>query len=103
MALIDTLIAEGTILNARSSVDTPFVYAALSPKAKEIRLLTLLPSPFNFPLRLTLHHENLDIQSPLAYEALSYVWGSQNSPVNIHVGFDGESLSVTQNLALALP
>jgi hypothetical protein len=71
MAAIYAFVAECEISNNVSSIDNSFVYAALIPKGREIRLLSLLLGPVNFPLRVTLHHKNLDTQRPPAYAALS--------------------------------
>src|SRR5207253_11117573 len=75
-----------------------YLYSPLS-QPDSIRLLQLLPRKedsknlqcklFEYSLR------NSDNSSHL-YEALSYVWGSENKPRSIII--DDQSLSITQNL-----
>lgn len=79
-----------------------YVYSPFS-QPNSIRLLQLLPrkedpkslqcSLFEYPLR------NLDNSSHL-YEALSYVWGSEDKSQSITIG--DQILSITQNLYMLL-
>jgi hypothetical protein len=76
-------------------------YAQLPPAS--IRLLQLLPSKMNpQTLRCELfeYHLQDSNRSFRPYEALSYVWGSEEKPKTIII--DGQSLCITQNLYTAL-
>jgi hypothetical protein len=69
-----------------------------------IRLMTLLPGTFSSDIRVFLHTKRFEEHSKSNFEALSYAWGTTVDPVNIFVGKTGyHTLSVTQNLAEALP
>jgi hypothetical protein len=69
-----------------------------------IRLMTLLPGRFSSDIRVLLHTERFEGHSKANFEALSYTWGSLVDTVNIFIGKTGyHTLSVTQNLAEALP
>ena len=96
----------------------PYNYSALDESAGEIRLMTLLPGRFEDDVSITLETVILTKEHIPQYEALSYVWGSKKNPVAISVkaripeGSKSFSLlglsrrrtiSVTQNLATALP
>ena len=75
-------------------------YEPLDHSLSQIRVFTLLPaSEFSSPLR-----GRLTIQSfsprPIAYEALSYVWGEQGGDETLEV--DCMPLAITSNLSLAL-
>jgi hypothetical protein len=66
--------------------------------------MTLLPGRFLSDIRVHLYTTRFDGYSKVDFEALSYTWGSPVDPVNIFVGKTGfHTLSVTQNLAEALP
>ncbi|RSL73493.1 hypothetical protein CEP51_011755 [Fusarium floridanum] len=74
------------------------VYSFLA-HPKNIRLLTLLPSPkVSAPIQCTLHE--VDHQSTPSYEALSYVWGT--SPSRRSILLNGGEFSVGENLGAAL-
>lgn len=77
-------------------------YGPLS--ASNIRLLTLLPGPFDAGVNIVLKHVELAPDQAPRYEALSYTWGSSESPVDISILQDNHpsSLPITQNLAMAL-
>lgn len=65
-----------------------FVYRPLnlSPNSRQIRLLKLLPAKsLDDDIRCTIFHTSLD-DSP-SYEALSYVWGSEDNPSSIFVRY----------------
>ena len=79
----------------------PYQYKPLDEDLKEIRLMTLHDGDFTSDIKVSLHIVSLTPESPPSYEALSYVWGSQENPVIIHV--DGGTLAITRNLAEALP
>lgn len=76
-------------------------YSQLSPTS--IRLLRLLPSEKDQkPLRCELFEYPLQNSSKSShpYEALSYVWGSEDKPETITI--NDHSLNITQNLYTAL-
>ncbi|KAF2120521.1 heterokaryon incompatibility protein-domain-containing protein [Lophiotrema nucula] len=65
------------------------------PTTTSCRLLRILPGKAKDPLRCSL--KIIDLRDPHpAYEAVSYVWGSQKKPNNIEC--DGVQLAVTQSL-----
>ncbi|KAK3897376.1 heterokaryon incompatibility protein-domain-containing protein [Staphylotrichum tortipilum] len=88
-------------------------YNPLAPG--HIRLLHILPGPFDSRVECKLFHVSLDTKKPWCwlprrwgsryggpprYRALSYVWGHRNNQPNITV--DGHDVSVTVNLEAAL-
>ena len=82
-----------------------YKYTPLDEKAGEIRLMTLLPGPFNAPICVTLETKVLSHANTPKYQALSYAWGSELDRLNIHVvagrgvqGVKSAALSVTRNL-----
>ena len=82
-----------------------YIYTPLDEKAWEIRLMTLLPGPFNAPICVTLETKVLSHANIPKYQALSYAWGSELDRLNIHVvagrgvqGVKSAALSVTRNL-----
>lgn len=84
-----------------------YQYESLDETAKEIRLMTLLAGKIEDPIRIELTRTPFpaDGASPSpAFEALSYVSGSESNPSHIHVesGQTQGLLSITQNLAQAL-
>ena len=104
----------------------PYQYSALDEDASEIRLMTLLPGRFENDISITIETVVLTKEDTPQYEALSYVWGSTEYPTVISVkardpirsksfSLFGRSrrrrleacshgtISVTQNLATALP
>ena len=93
----------------------PYRYSPLNESLNEIRLLELHPGDFSADLHVSIRkatlileappiHEALLMAGPPSYEALSYVWGTTENPVEIKVGPSGsETLAITQNLAIALP
>ena len=104
----------------------PYEYSALDEEASEIRLMTLLPGRFKDDISITMETVVLTKEHTPQYEALSYVWGSKKNPVDISVkAWNPErsksfsllglsrwrsleasmhgTISVTQNLATALP
>jgi hypothetical protein len=86
-------------MDSQDTSEEQGVYKKLHPELKEIRLMKLHPSLFSFTL---LHYSlsNGTIPNPLAYRALSYVWGDQSDQTEIQV--NGKALSVTKNLYAAL-
>lgn len=80
---------------------TPYLYTPLNEDLNEIRLLTLHEGDFNTDIRISIHTVPLTPDNPPIYEALSYVWGSTETPINIQVELS--TIAVTQNLAEALP
>ncbi|KAK6826671.1 hypothetical protein RU639_004778 [Aspergillus parasiticus] len=80
-----------------------YKYTLLTPRPETIRMLRLLPSEDN---TAQIQCQLVDYTLPTPgtedhpYEALSYVWGSENTPQSILI--DGQTLSVTENLYTAL-
>ena len=104
----------------------PYEYSALDEDASEIRLMTLLPGRFEDDISITMETVVLTKTNTPRYEALSYVWGSPENPVDISIkarklkcsksssslgrsrrrrleAWTHSTISVTQNLATALP
>ena len=65
---------------------------------REIRLLTILPGRTTDHIQCSL--EVVSLNSELKYQALSYVWGSEDNLKTIHV--EDKPFGVTQNLYSAL-
>lgn len=85
-----------------ASLVGPYRYAPLLP-GRQIRVLLLYPDiNFTAPLRCSLLQLSLDRvgNGESSYEALSYVWGSENRSHDILC--DGHTLSITRNCFLAL-
>ncbi|KAF3484329.1 uncharacterized protein GIQ15_03653 [Arthroderma uncinatum] len=88
-----------------------YQYSPIDSAGGEIRLLTICSGTFNAPLDLRLDIRRRVLPQPgtgspptaPSFEALSYTWGAQSKPVNIQIGSCQERLSVTPNLATALP
>ncbi|KAH7161856.1 heterokaryon incompatibility protein-domain-containing protein [Dactylonectria macrodidyma] len=75
------------------------IYGPLNQDAKEIRLLTIHPSPNqDDPVRCALRRTPLS--SAGVYKALSYVWGNPTSTTRLSV--DGAEMRITTNLDIAL-
>ncbi|KAL2672243.1 hypothetical protein Neosp_012944 [[Neocosmospora] mangrovei] len=74
------------------------IYTPLPPDETSIRLLTLLPGPFNSDIACNL--EVHSISGDHEYEALSYTWGDANDLRPILV--NGLCINVTANLKVAL-
>jgi hypothetical protein len=85
-----------------------YCYSSLSQKPNIIRLLRLLPSKDESEfLRCELFEYSLQIPGTTnnPYEAVSYVWGSEEKPMSIIIRDDqgdDQELAVTQNLYTAL-
>ncbi|KAL9629141.1 MAG: hypothetical protein Q9204_005446 [Flavoplaca sp. TL-2023a] len=84
-------------------------YTPLNEKAGEIRLLELLPGPFNARICITLKITVLSRQNIPKFKALSYAWGNAQDRVRIHVvagrgvqGAKSAALNITRSLAEAL-
>ncbi|KAH7400670.1 heterokaryon incompatibility protein-domain-containing protein [Phaeosphaeria sp. MPI-PUGE-AT-0046c] len=78
-------------------------------KPNEFRLINIQHGPFDAALTLDIFHSTLQHETSVAFDALSYVWGSPDSPQSIKVEIassDGTirafDVSVTHNLATAL-
>jgi len=94
---------QGTLL-LKHRVVKAYQYAPLNEEAHEIRLLTLLPGTFSSEIRLCLDVTPFTQHRVPEFEAVSYAWGSTENPINILIGESGrETLTITQNLAKALP
>ena len=104
----------------------PYEYSVLDERASEIRLMTLLPGRFEDDISIAMETVVLTKECIPQYEALSYVWGTKENPVDISVKARKTkrsksypmlgrrrwwrpkvcslgTISVTQNLATALP
>lgn len=99
-----------------TSSEAPYNYSSLNEDLNEIRLLTLHEGDFKADISISIHTVPLMPDNPPIYEALSYVWGSTENPVDIQVGPNTEvctgrtnfgadlrTIAVTRNLAEALP
>lgn len=75
------------------------IYGKLNPGLLEIRILELLPAPFQF-LPICCRLSKALVLDPPFYNALSYCWGDTKDVVQIKV--NGKSLPVTRNLYEAL-
>lgn len=60
-----------------------FEYNALRHKHNNIRLLHLLPGQFSDPIRCSM--EEVDFETPIDYDALSYCWGDGNYTRSIEI------------------
>ncbi|KAI9785999.1 MAG: hypothetical protein M1839_008265 [Geoglossum umbratile] len=60
-------------------------YKPLSQDKNEIRIVWLVPGEGHEPIRCFLRHEHLDDEHLLAYEALSYCWGSLSDMATIEL------------------
>lgn len=78
-----------------------YQYTPLNEDRNEIRLLTLHEGRFKMDIHISIHTVPLTPDNIPTYEALSYVWGSLEDPIDIQVG--AHTLAVTNNLAEALP
>lgn len=83
-------------------------YMPLS-KPQDFRLINISAGSFNEPLRLEMYNSTLSDDEIPSYEALSYVWGSIENPVMVHVLVRPDNEAVTaieipigKNLATAL-
>jgi hypothetical protein len=70
--------------------------------ASEIRLLSILPSVFEYDLKFSLDHYqcNSDLRCTKAYTALSYCWGDTGDTVAIKV--NNSKLMITRSLEAAI-
>jgi hypothetical protein len=66
-----------------------------------IRLITLLPGNPSDDITVELYESSFEKDSQLIYDALSYVWGSESDPGQVHIGQEGPT-PVTKNLLSAL-
>ena len=81
-----------------------YQYSQLNEDLGEIRVLTLQPGDFSADIQISIQTLSLIAESSSIYEALSYVWGTKDNPVKIKVGLsNNDELTITQNLAVALP
>lgn len=76
-----------------------FAYRPLQTSPQEIRLIRLLGAPSYEPIVCNIIHVEFNDENT-QYEALSYAWGEHKDRRTISV--DGERVSVTRNLAMAL-
>ena len=90
-----------------------YTYSPLDVIASKIRLLTLLPGPFEADIRINLDSTVLSEDHVPQFEALSYAWGSSETPAEVFISLEKRriaatapagvrTLAVTQNLATAL-
>jgi hypothetical protein len=74
------------------------IHYPLNPSQREIRILHLLPSDYNDPVRCESHTVSLS-KNPI-YKALSYSLGHQN--IRYAVEVEGEDAYITTNLCNAI-
>jgi hypothetical protein len=87
-----------------ASAPTQYQYCPLSEGVQEIRLMTLFSGTVSSDIRVSLETVPFTKDDVHDFEALSYAWGSAENLVEIFIGASGQHvLSVTQNLAEALP
>lgn len=80
-------------------MDEIFIYTQLDTSdTSSFRILELQPGNKEAPIICSLIHARLNAH--LAYEAISYVWGSSERPIPIDC--DGKRLYITENLRNAL-
>lgn len=85
----------GSAIDCSSS----FAYLPLQTVPQEVRLIRLLGAPSYKPIVCNIIHVEFH-DGNTQYEALSYAWGEHKDRRTISV--DGERVSVTRNLAMAL-
>ena len=91
---------ESPTSDAHGSDMKPHVYKPLG-KDDRIRLVKLLPGTEHDTIAIELsEHEFYEFNHP-SYEALSYVWGSQDDSQSIVVD-ESSTITVTKNLLIAL-
>ena len=91
---------DGKFIAQDPLLSSTYQYTPLKEELKEIRLLTLHNDNFDEDLRISIEIVRLTSDNPPIFEALSYVWGSEDNPVDIKV--ESDILSITKNLAEAL-
>ncbi|KAK9779621.1 putative Heterokaryon incompatibility protein-domain-containing protein [Seiridium cardinale] len=80
----------------------PYVYQPI-PDTGYIRVLTLEPGAYDDDIVVHISGVPFDPACPPRYEALSYVWGSEENKMTVFVGNRGRStVTVTKNLDVAL-
>ncbi|KAI0857780.1 HET-domain-containing protein [Xylaria cubensis] len=90
------------MLELRSLVMAKYQYHGL-PANDYFRLATILPGNFNDDLVVTIEDRRFLIDDLPPYEALSYVWGSEDDKQPIQISNQANvMLHVTRNLAVAL-
>lgn len=93
----------------RKSKIGPYVYRKLDESANEIRIMTIPAGSPGDELSVSLETVRLpthDDSQVASFEALSYAWGSLEDPVGLTIfdrGVPTGSLTITQNLGVALP
>jgi hypothetical protein len=75
----------------------PYRYTALADH-NHTRVLVIEPGQCNEPIQCSM--QEMDIDNPLMYTALSYTWGTPDGKITIEV--DGQSFMITDNLWHAL-
>jgi hypothetical protein len=75
----------------------------LDKEAQEVRLLTLLPGSFASEIRVCIQNWPFSGVYVPDFEAFSYTWGSAENLMTIFGETGQKTLSITQNLARALP
>ncbi|KAF2469448.1 uncharacterized protein BDR25DRAFT_289012, partial [Lindgomyces ingoldianus] len=93
-----TLNSSVPLLSDYISSSPKNIYSPLPLGDTEIRLVTIVPGILEDPMVCILEAVSLD--SPLAYEALSYVWGNLDDSRTIIV--NNAPADVTSNLDMAL-
>jgi len=97
--LLDDLVVSLNLLENDEKV--------IDEASNEIKLLTLHQGNFESPILITHTHTPFASEHVPVFDALSYAWGSPESPIDISVRDPGEecnaSLSVTRNIRLNSP
>ena len=93
--------AETASVVTEQTHSSDYQYTHLNKDLKEIRLLTLHGGDFEADIETSIRTVSLYPDDTPAYEALSYVWGSPETAIQIKVGL--QNLAITKNLAKALP
>lgn len=83
-----------------------FIYLPLDTARKELRLVNLLPGPFDTDIQVEILHTKLSEEYQPDYDALSYVWGSTEDPETIAVAYRnglGEPGRARQSRSTSVP
>ena len=79
---------------------TNFPYEVLREGEQEVRIVTIMPESAGQEIRCSL--ATVSLKKRQHFEALSYVWGSDETKGDFGITLDGHPFAVTANLASAL-